>query len=70
MRIAIEIAGIIVLINGIGGLVKDDFGLLARVADGGAPTWLSMSAVLVGAALVGASLLSRNPGRRRTRSDS
>ncbi|NDL60550.1 hypothetical protein [Phytoactinopolyspora mesophila] len=59
MRIVFEIGGIILLINGIGGLVKDDFGLLARVADDGAPTGLSLAAIVVGAVLVGASLLSR-----------
>jgi hypothetical protein len=59
MRIVCEIGGIILLINGIGGLVNDDFGLLARVADGGALTGLQAAAAVAGALLVGGSLLSR-----------
>ncbi|AEF38660.1 hypothetical protein [Hoyosella subflava] len=53
MRATLQIVGIILLINGIGGLVKDDFGLLANVADGGALTRLQVVAILVGAALAG-----------------
>ena len=63
MRIVLEIGGIILLINGIGGLVNDDFGLLARMSDGGAPTGLSVAAIVVGAVLVGGSLASRTSGK-------
>ncbi|MBB3037893.1 hypothetical protein [Hoyosella altamirensis] len=59
MRVTLQIIGIILLINGIGGLVKDDFGLLANVADGGALTGLQVVAILGGAALAGGSSLRR-----------
>ncbi|WP_375000429.1 hypothetical protein [Aeromicrobium sp. CTD01-1L150] len=61
MRVTLEIIGILLLINGIGGLVRDDFGLLAEVADGGALTVLQAAAVVLGAALVGGSLVTRRP---------
>lgn len=64
MRIIAEIGGILLLINGIGGLVSDDFGLLSRFADGAALTGLQFGAILVGAVLLGGSLVSRKSGNR------
>lgn len=65
MRIAMEIVGIVLLINGIGGLVSEGFGLLSNVADGSALTALQVAAVVVGAALVGGSLLGRKAEKSR-----
>ncbi|MDZ5076636.1 hypothetical protein [Nesterenkonia sp. HG001] len=70
MRILMEIIGIILLINGIGGLRNDDFGLLGRFADGAALTALQGAAVLTGAALTGGSLWGRRSAKtRRKRSE-
>ncbi|OSM43680.1 hypothetical protein [Nesterenkonia sp. PF2B19] len=68
MRILMEIIGIILLINGIGGLWNDDFGLLGRFADGAALTALQGAAVLAGAALTGESLWGRRSAKARRKS--
>ncbi|SED77885.1 hypothetical protein [Ruania alba] len=65
MRAVIEIVGIILVINGVGGLWNDDFGLLARLADGTALTALQIGAIAVGAALIGGSLLGRKNAKQR-----
>ncbi|NDL59420.1 hypothetical protein [Phytoactinopolyspora mesophila] len=65
MRATLEIIGIVLLVNGIGGLVRDDFGLLTHVADGDALTVLRIAAVVVGAALAGGSWLSRSAAKSR-----
>ncbi|MBB3051393.1 hypothetical protein FHS23_002416 [Prauserella isguenensis] len=65
MRAAIEIVGVILVINGIGGLWNDDFGLLSRFADGAALTTLHIGAAAVGAALIGGSLLGRKNAKQR-----
>lgn len=67
MRAVIEIIGIVLVINGIGGLWNDDFGLLARVADGTALTALQIGAAAAGAALIGGSLLGRKKAKQRRR---
>jgi hypothetical protein len=60
MRIVLEIAGVVLLINGIGGLISDDFGLLSRLADGASLTGLQFAAVVAGAVMLGGSLISRS----------
>ncbi|WP_029088624.1 hypothetical protein [Brevibacterium album] len=68
MRIIVEIIGIVLLINGLGGLlVGDEFGLLGRVADGGALTALQIIATAVGSMLVGGGLLGRTKAKTRRR---
>ncbi|WP_193103309.1 hypothetical protein [Brachybacterium sp. FME24] len=67
MRAVLEIFGIILVINGIGGLWNDDFGLLARFADGTALTALQVGATAAGAALIGGSLLGRKDSKQRQR---
>jgi hypothetical protein len=60
MRLVCEIGGIILLINGIGGLINDDFGLLSRLTDGAGLTGLQFAAVVVGGVMLGGSLISRS----------
>ena len=60
MRIVLEIAGVVLLINGIGGLIRDDFGLLSRLTDGASLTGLQFAAVVAGAVMLGGSLISRS----------
>ncbi|MBB3665130.1 hypothetical protein FB384_004081 [Prauserella sediminis] len=67
MRAAIEIVGIVLVINGIGGLWNDDFGLLTRFADGAGLTAVQIGATTVGVALVGVSLLGRKNAKQRQR---
>ncbi|MFD6793719.1 MULTISPECIES: hypothetical protein [Prauserella salsuginis group] len=67
MRAAIEIVGIVLVINGIGGLWNDDFGLLARFADGAGLTAVQIGATAAGVALVGVSLLGRKNAKQRQR---
>lgn len=67
MRAAIEIFGIVLVINGIGGLWNEDFGLLPRFADGAALAALQIGAAAVGAALIGGSLLGRKNGKQYQR---
>ncbi|WP_166351912.1 hypothetical protein [Phytoactinopolyspora limicola] len=59
MRTTLEVIGIILVINGLGGLVSDGFGLFVHVADGGALTALRVGALLVGAILIVGCLMSR-----------
>lgn len=59
MRIALEIVGVVLLLNGIGGLINDEFGLLSNLTDGASLTGLQFAAVLVGAVMLGGSLFSR-----------
>lgn len=65
MRAVMEIIGIVLLINGIGGLLSDDFGLLGNVADGAALTAVQVAAIAAGAALTGGSLLGRKAEKSR-----
>lgn len=67
MRAVVEIIGIVLMINGVGGLWSDDFGLLNRLADGTTLTVLQIGATAVGAALIGGSLLGRKNAKRRQR---
>lgn len=67
MRAVVEIIGIILVINGIGGLWNDDFGLLVRFADGAALTALQIGATAVGAALICGGLLGRKNTNQRQR---
>lgn len=67
MRVVIEIIGIILVINGVGGLLNDDFGLLIRFADGTALTALQVGATAVGAVMIGGSLLGRKNAKQRQR---
>jgi hypothetical protein len=60
MRIVLEIVGVVLLINGIGGLINDDFGLLSGLADGSALTVLQFAAIVVGGVMLGGSLMSRS----------
>lgn len=65
MRTVMEVIGIVLLINGIGGLVSNDFGVLGNLATGGALTTLQLVAVALGAALVAAGLLGRKAEKSR-----
>lgn len=65
MRAVVEIIGIILVINGIGGLWNDDFGLLVRFADGAALTAIQIGATAVGAALICGGLLGRKTNQRQ-----
>ncbi|NEE02313.1 hypothetical protein [Phytoactinopolyspora halotolerans] len=60
MRALADIIGILLLIQGIGGLLGphvpvlgDEFGLLPHVVDGGTLTVLQAACIVVGVALVG-----------------
>ena len=59
MRIVLEIVGVVLLINGIGGLINDDFGLLSRLSDGAGLTGLQFAAIVLGGVMLGGSLISR-----------
>ena len=60
-----EIIGIVLIINGIGGLLSDDFGILGNLATGGALTTLQVVAIAIGAALVAAGLIGRKAEKSR-----
>lgn len=61
MRIVLEIIGIVLLVNGVGGLLVDDFGLVTSVAEGGVLTALQVTAAVLGGVLAGGSFLARGP---------
>lgn len=67
MRTVLEIIGIVLLINGVGGMLSDGFGFLSNIAGGGALTALQVAATAVGVALTGGSLLGRKVEKSRRR---
>ncbi|AZL09283.1 hypothetical protein CXR26_08630 [Brevibacterium aurantiacum] len=69
MRAIIEILGIVLVLNGVGGLWNDDFGLLTRFADGTALTILQIAATAGGIALIGGSLVGRKKEKPRQRTN-
>lgn len=71
MRIVLEIIGIVLLLNGVGGLLIDDFGILTNIADGTALFAIQIAASVLGAALIIGSLLNRKAekSRRKKKAD-
>ncbi|PCC19834.1 hypothetical protein [Brevibacterium aurantiacum] len=57
------------VLNGVGGLWNDDFGLLTRFADGTALTILQIAATAGGIALIGGSLVGRKKEKQRQRTN-
>lgn len=65
MRIVLEIIGIVLLLNGVGGLVFDGFGIFTSIADGPALIALQVAASVLGAALIIGSLMNRKAEKSR-----
>ncbi|WP_129669336.1 hypothetical protein [Phytoactinopolyspora endophytica] len=66
MRVIADVIGVVLLIQGIGGLLgphvpmlSEEFGLLPHVADGGALTGLQLAAIVLGMALVAVGRVGR-----------